>query len=198
MIGLISACRDFLLTRDAAELAPFLAGWPRTPAQRQVVPASLPVVRWLAELERAAGGDCADLLASLRRAESHLAWRQSYSEGETGFEFLQSYGWTEIVGLDGIATSDRIACGILLLGPKTLYPRHRHEAEEIYVPLSGTAEWLQGDARWRRHEPGTVIHHARHEPHAMRTGAAALAALYVWRSDDLAQRAHLDPADGPG
>jgi quercetin dioxygenase-like cupin family protein len=78
------------------------------------------------------------------------------------------------------------------LGPATVYPRHRHEAEEIYLPLSGTASWQQGDETWRERPPGTLIHHAGDEPHAMRTGDGPLLALYLWRSSDLTQKARLD------
>jgi hypothetical protein len=60
--------------------------------------------------------------------------------------------------------------------------------------LSGTAEWQQGDAGWQERTPGTVIHHASEEPHAMRSGAQPLLALYLWRSNDLNQKARLDPA----
>ncbi len=87
--------------------------------------------------------------------------------------------------------SKTLACGFLLLGPRTFYPRHRHEAEEIYLPLSGTAEWQQGDAIWREHPPGTIIHHSSEEPHAMRTHAQPLLALYLWRSANLKQKARL-------
>jgi hypothetical protein len=62
----------------------------------------------------------------------------------------------------------------------------------MYLPLSGTAAWQQGDAVWRDRAPGTLIHHAGDEPHAMRTGASPLLALYLWRSDNLAQKARLD------
>jgi hypothetical protein len=80
----------------------------------------------------------------------------------------------------------------LLLGPATHYPRHRHEAEEIYMPLAGTAAWQQGDGDWRDQLPGTVIHHQPFEPHAMRTHAEPLLALYLWRGAGLAQKARLD------
>jgi hypothetical protein len=79
-----------------------------------------------------------------------------------------------------------------MLGPFTHYPRHRHDAEEIYLPLSGAAEWQQGDAVWRERLPGTLIRHAGGEPHAMRTGAGPLLALYLWRGANLAQKAQLD------
>jgi hypothetical protein len=92
--------------------------------------------------------------------------------------------------LNGPRYSDRLASGFLLLGPDTLYPRHRHAAEEIYLPLVGAAEWQQGDTVWRRHPAGTVIHHRSEEPHAMRTGAEPLLALYLWRGN-LEQKSRL-------
>ena len=91
--------------------------------------------------------------------------------------FLDNYGWCEILGESGPIAGGPIACGLLLLGPATLYPRHRHEAEEIYLPLHGTAAWQQGDAVWRDRAPGTLIHHAGDEPHAMRTGAGPMQAV---------------------
>ena len=71
-----------------------------------------------------------------------------------GVEFLKNYAWCEILGPEGLRSGLRIACGFLLLGPHTLYPRHRHAAEEIYLPLSGTAQWQQGDGNWRRARAG--------------------------------------------
>jgi hypothetical protein len=75
-----------------------------------------------------------------------LAWRRSYSAASVGAEFYEGYGWSEFAGLTGPVQSARLACGVLLLAPHVHYPLHRHEAEEIYVPLSGTARWQQGRA----------------------------------------------------
>lgn len=177
-------------------LAPFLADWPRAYQARAVAAADLPVLRWLPQI----GGDRAvyasGLVAAVCRAAPSMAWRQSYSAEDLDGAFLRNYGWSEILGASGPWVGARIACGLLLLGPSTHYPRHRHEAEEIYLPLSGTAAWQQGDAVWRDRTPGTLIHHASEEPHAMRTGAAPLLALYLWRSANLAQKARLDGAPG--
>ena len=84
-----------------------------------------------------------------------------------------------------------MTCGFLLLGPRTHYPRHAHRAEEIYVPLAGSAGWLQGDGQWRSHPPGAVIHHAPEEAHAMQTDAEPLAALYLWYGQGLGEKARL-------
>jgi len=175
-------------------LTPFLADWPETLAATRAVPkSSLPVLRWLPAI---AGDDrcfATSLVEHLCRAAGSLEWRQSYAPHEIGADFLQNYGWTELMGQRAPIDASRVACGFLLLGPSTLYPRHGHEAEEVYVPLSGTARWQQGDAVWREKPPGTLIHHARNEPHAMLTGTEPLLALYLWRSEYLNQKASLEP-----
>jgi hypothetical protein len=151
----------------------------------------LPVLRCLPEFAADQSGFGASLVADLCRNHHLLEWRQTYAACDVGDAFLRNYGYAEIVGVKSIP-SRRIACGFLILGPSTLYPRHRHEAEEIYIPLRGTARWEQGDAVWRERRPGAVIHHASDEPHSMQTGAEALLALYAWRSEQLNQKARLD------
>jgi quercetin dioxygenase-like cupin family protein len=120
-----------------------------------------------------------------------MAWKQTYTAAQTPPAFLRNYGWCELIGTTGEVPSEQLACGFLLLGPHTLYPRHHHEAEEIYIPLTGTASWEKGDEGWRVQPPGAVIHHPSNIPHAMRTADAALVALYLWRSDNLHQKAQL-------
>jgi mannose-6-phosphate isomerase-like protein (cupin superfamily) len=192
--------RDLLFTLEHPALGPFLALWPRAtrPEPDSVMPAAalpaaaLPVVGWLSST-RIGGNEFAHaLVEAVCRSARSLEWRQTYSVDEIGAEFLRNYGYTEIVGPNAPLYSPRLCCGFLLLGPLTLYPRHHHEAEEIYVILRGRAGWLQGDAVWRQHRPGTLIHHARGEPHAMRTADQPLLALYLWRGENLGQTARLE------
>jgi hypothetical protein len=176
----------------APVIAPFLEDWPKTYLSRAVTPSHLAVLRWLPDIGRDPAAFGIDLVTAICRAAPSMAWRQTYSKQDADAAFLDNYGWSEILGASGPLGAERIACGFLMLGPSTHYPSHRHEAEELYVPLSGTAGWQQGDAPWREQPPGTAIHHARNEPHAMRTGAGPLLALYLWRSADLQQKARLD------
>lgn len=197
--GLALKARRLLRSLDAPALAPFLADWPghdwpghdRPHLSDSPVPSNLPVLRWLPDFAVDESGFGASLVADLCRNHHSLTWRQTYAAGVVGAAFLRNYGYAELVGMKSIP-GGRIACGFLVLGPSTLYPRHRHEAEEIYIPLRGTARWQQSDAVWRERGPGAVIHHTSDEPHAMQTGAEPLLALYVWRSDQLDQRARLD------
>jgi Dimethlysulfonioproprionate lyase len=179
----------------APELAPFLDEWPASSKQRGVEPKSLPVLRWLHEVREAAPPFSSQFINAVAEAAPRLEWRRSYSIAEVGAAFLENYGWTELMGREGPTPSEHLACGVLLLGPHVTYPPHWHEAEEIYVPLAGTAFWKCGSKGWRERQPGTVIHHARHESHAMRTGSSALLALYLWRSSNLNQKSRLVAAN---
>ena len=77
-----------------------------------------------------------------------------------------------------ISRATRSLAGTLVLGPDTYYPPHHHVAEEIYVPLTGGAEWRMGDAEFTKRDAGEVIYHASNVSHAMRTGNEPLLALY--------------------
>jgi mannose-6-phosphate isomerase-like protein (cupin superfamily) len=93
-----------------------------------------------------------------------------------------------VIGLRGPVASERLAVGFLLLGPETEYPAHHHAAEEIYVQLSGLALWRRSEEDWRLRTPGTPIHYASGQSHAMRTRQTPLLALYLWRGGDLAEK----------
>jgi len=192
---LLALARVLLDGIDRPELAAFLADWPAPEAMRRAIePRSLPVLRWLDALAPVA--DTRALVAGLVDAAPGLAWGQTYGAGDVDPHFLERYGWTELAGLRGPVAEDRLACGVLLLGPDVEYPPHNHAAEEIYLPLAGTADWLRGDEGWARRSPGALIHHPSWIPHAMRTGGQPLLALYLWRGGDLAQKSTMLPA-GP-
>ena len=196
---LLALTERMLASFTAPVLRPFLADWPASEGSRpaaELDAAPLPVLRWLpkiaADAEARAPRTGSALVSALCRAAPLLAWRQTYTLNQVGTAFLENYGWTELLGPRSQEAPGQIACGLLLLGPHTLYPHHRHEAEEIYVPLYGTADWQQGDAIWRQRAPGALIHHRSEEAHAMRTDAEPLLALYLWRGANLSEQARLD------
>jgi hypothetical protein len=191
---LLAQARVLLTDLHSPELRPFLKEWPSASERRSVPPASVPVLRWLPRIQQSAPAFSAPLVHALVAAAPSLAWRRSYLPATVGAPFYENYGWTEFAGLTGPVPSNHLACGVLLLGPHVTYPSHRHEADEIYVPLAGTAGWKHGNDRWRERLPGSVIHHRRYEPHAMQTGQEPLLALYLWRSENLDQQSRLDPA----
>jgi quercetin dioxygenase-like cupin family protein len=190
---LLAQARVLLTDLHSPDLTPFLKEWPSPSQLRSVPSSSVPVLRWLPQIRQSAPTFSAPLVTALVAAAASLAWRRSYTPAAVGAQFYENYGWTEFAGLTGPVPSKHLACGVLLLGPHVTYPPHRHEADEIYVPLTGTAGWKHGDGPWRERLPGSVIHHGRYEPHAMQTGGEPLLALYLWRSEHLDQGSQLDP-----
>jgi uncharacterized RmlC-like cupin family protein len=190
-----------LLAREPAIAAPFIAGLPKPPflAQRPTGEADLPICRfWPHCLDAGAAADpvIAQFAAALRQLTPSLRWRQNpnYRQAPPSDDFLANYGYVEICGSYGLVAAE-IRFGVLVLGPGTCYPPHRHPAEEIYIPL-GYGSWQRGEAdvtadHWVEQPAGKIIHHPPFVPHATRGLDHALAAIYLWRGD-LATEAKLD------
>jgi len=193
IIALINAIRSFLEELDDTHLNSFLADWPPENCRmRSIVPHVLPVLSWMPETVKAAGKKEAFIVNKLAFLANHIAWGQTYSVEDFGLGFLEKYGWTELIGQRGPITSNRIACGFLLLGPQIEYPRHSHEAEEVYVPLTGQTLWQRSNQDWVYRAPGLPIYHASRVPHAMRTETVSLLALYLWRGKNLVEKSHIE------
>jgi hypothetical protein len=191
--ALVIAIRNFLKGLNDSRLNSFLANWPAPNCMtRSVSPRTLPVLSWMPAAVKAAGKRTGLLVNKLASLANHLSWGQTYSEQDFGAGFLEKYGWTEFIGLRGPFSSERMACGFLFLGPRIEYPRHSHEAEEAYVPLTGQTLWQCGDQDWAYRDPGQPIYHAAWMPHAMRTQSVPLLALYLWRGGNLVQKSRIE------
>lgn len=187
--SLVAAVHDYLKRFDDSRLEPYLANWPSTnDAFRSISPRSLPVLTYLQAAAKTTPDKTRTIVSMLAAISDQIAWGQTYSVDDFSAGFLEKYGWTEFIGLRGPIPSERMACGVLMLGPGIEYPRHRHEAEEVYIPLTGQTDWLQGNQDWTFQELGLPIYHAPWVTHAMKTGPSPLLALYLWRAGDLTQK----------
>ena len=193
IMALVDAIHGFLEKLNDAHLNVFLADWPSANCRRRPIePQGLPVLSWMPAAVQAAGNPGAHIVSQLAFLANQIAWGQTYSAQDFGPEFLESYGWTELIGPRGPIAGSHIACGFLILGPRIEYPRHNHEAEEIYVPLTGQTLWQQGRQPWTRHKSCRPIYHAPRVTHAMRTEQVPLLTLYLWRGADLTEKSHIE------
>ncbi len=158
---------------------------------RSLEPQSLAVLDYLPRLAFMATAPYRRIIDSLIEAQANLRFGQTYSEADFGAEFLRQYGWIKILGPDAYWHSSQLASGFLILGNDVTYPQHWHEAEEIYLPISGNAEWYREDQGWQRQPVGTVIHHSGGVKHGTRTIGEPLIALYLWRGGDLNQKSSI-------
>ncbi len=157
----------------------------------QPEPHPLPVLGCVTELPDLSVAATRRLVEAVVAVAPDLHWRQTYDGRNVSSTFLDRYGWAELLGPYGAFACDHARLGLLLLGRETLYPSHAHAAEELYLVLAGTADWQHGDGPWQPRAPGTTIHHTPHLPHAMRTSAEPLLAMYLWWGADLAVHAKM-------
>lgn len=192
--------RDATLAFAAAHshpaIAPFkqeLTNWGE--AYAPVAPVRLTCADWLAPaLEDTPGGAERRLLERFLAVRDRLRWEQTYSkaDGLVGDDMLNGYGFAEVIGLHGPYVSKRVRSGVCVWGPSIHYPTHRHQAEEVYVPLAGGAEFTLEGAPTRRYGVGDVVHLAPMRRHGFATRAAPLVVFYIWRAGDLREVSRFD------
>ena len=158
---------------------------------RMLEPKSLPVLSYLPQMAKQAPDENRPLIDHLIKIKSDLHFGQTYSAEDFGEGFLNQYGWIKFLGPDAYWHSDELSSGFVLFGDRVIYPEHWHVAEELYFPISGTAEWYQEEKGWQKIAPSPLIHHASNTKHAMRTSGEPLLALYIWRGGNLVQKSNI-------
>lgn len=165
-----------------AEVAEVLAGI--APPAHRAAPMRLPGCRHYAgALEAARGGALAAIADAFDALEPDMAWTQTaHYRAALGDDYMDNYAYSQMVGgWESMVDHARIAVGLFLIGPGRHYPEHHHEAEEIYIPLSGDTLWSLDGAPACPHEPGATIHNPPWQRHAMTTRQTPLFAFYCWR-----------------
>lgn len=150
----------------------------------------LPAADYLPGALAAATGRAGALTALFHDAAPGLSWEQSYSkaDGLVGDDMLAGYAFAEIIGKHGPFVSTRVRAGIGIWGPDIDYPVHRHEAEEVYVLLAGSAQFQRGQGPSEAKSAGDVVHVPSMTPHGFRSGEEPLVLFYIWQAGDLREK----------
>ena len=129
-------------------------------------------------LDLAEAGPAAAVATAIRELEPTLHWAQNprYNAENKGADFMDNYGWSAL----GLTGSDKMAFGVLLLGPGIEYPPTSYESEGIFVVIGGSPEWKSGDEPWVRVKAGDVICRPFGGSEGKRPGEEPMLALYAW------------------
>ncbi|MDA7430966.1 dimethylsulfonioproprionate lyase family protein [Primorskyibacter aestuariivivens] len=122
---------------------------------------------------------------AIRELSDFADWQQTYSVDEVGQDFLDRYGWFELVGPEGHFRSDEVRAFIAYWGERLYYPWHLHEAEELYFILAGEALFEAEGAPPVTLKAGEACLHKANQPHQMTTGDSPVLALVLWRGAGL-------------
>lgn len=189
--GFADAWRQLLQSECPQDWCRLLPDIDISSPDRILEPKTLPVLKFLPRLANGAPLPYRGVIDRLIDARDTLHFGQSYSEEDFGEDFLSQYGWIKLLGPDAYWHSERLSSGFLILGDNNTYPQHRHQAEEIYLPISGNAQWYREHDGWQQQPAGTLIHHPGGIKHAMRTQGEPLIALYLWRGGNLVQKSEI-------
>ncbi|MGD2172158.1 MAG: dimethylsulfonioproprionate lyase family protein [Gammaproteobacteria bacterium] len=194
-LEMLDAVRDFALGHPHPDVARFreaMKNWGDD--WRAVGSQYLPAADLLGEALADAPDETRDLLALFERHRRELHWEQSYCKQDALVPeaMLDGYGFAEIIGRRGPFVSERIRAGIGVWGPGIPYPRHRHDAEEVYILLAGSAGFVVGEAGETTHSAGDVVFVESAQPHGFRTTDRILVVYYLWQGGDLRQTSSFD------
>ena len=185
-LDLVNAVRDIFVAEAAKDKAKApqlnsalalmqeLRPDPERPTPRQV-----PGCRHLSQvLDLGDAGPAAAVSTAIRDLEPTLHWAQNprYNAENKGADFMDNYGWCEF----GLAGSDKMSFGVLLLGPGVEYPPTSYESEGIFLVIGGSPEWKSGDESWERVDAGSIICRPFGGAEGKRPGDEPMLALYAW------------------
>lgn len=169
------------LTPELRDFAP----WPNQPHFIRLEPAAVPAISLIEGLAVQKTIATSQIVESIKSAARGASWQQTYSEAEVGADFLNRYGWFELVGPSGYYFSDSARAFIVFWDAGLHYPAHLHEAEELYYVLAGSAEFHADGQPSARLVPEGTRYHASNQLHAMDTHAEPVLALVMWRGQGL-------------
>jgi hypothetical protein len=129
-------------------------------------------------LDLGEAGPAAAVATAIRDIEPTLAWAQNprYNVENKGADFMDNYGWSAL----GLSGSDKMAFGVLLLGPGVTYPLTSYASEGIFLVVGGSPEWISDDGPWVRVEAGDIICRPFDGAEGKRPGDEPMLALYAW------------------
>jgi hypothetical protein len=136
------------------------------------------------------------LAAAISGAVPHLDWitYDGYPRADVGEEFASGHAYASVIGEAATIPAVDWDLGIFLIKPHVLYRDHRHQASELYAPLTGPHGWRFGPDRplltKPAHEP---VWNPPNAPHLTKVGPLPFLCLFVW-TRDVAPLAQIVPA----
>jgi hypothetical protein len=122
----------------------------------------------------------------LRAAKEDLQWQednaQFYAPGaDLGEGYKQCNLHTLLIGPDacGYHHPD-FSLGIFMLGPRTLYRDHNHDAPELYLNLSEQSGWRLESATWQDYPAGSFIWNPAGQVHATKVYSEPFISVFAW------------------
>lgn len=185
---LFNAFRDYISMRNDDTARLWFDGFDWNLSERDLKPQLVPAVEELPEILEQCGQEEKFLAKTIVEMRNQLQWLQSYTAEDFGQYMVDHYGFVEIIGTRGHYASNEIAAGIVFFGRGVEYPNHWHGSEALYYPITGSGYWSQDKGPYEIKKAGEYVLHEPNEHHALDVPNFPLAAVWIWRGGDLAQK----------
>ncbi len=133
--------------------------------------------------------DLSDIAERLKNARHDLVWREDDGryyppDADLGQGYRNCNLHTVLIGSGACGfEAEGFSLGLFMLGPRTLYRDHAHDAPELYVNLSPRSGWRLPNAPWRDYEAGSIIWNGSGAVHATRTYDRPFLSVFAWLED---------------
>ena len=112
----------------------------------------------------------------------HVNWNNGYSEDQTSKEFLDKYGFFELIGPTGHFVTTDMALYVNYLDKNSYYPWHNHEAEELYFIVSGEAKFESESEKPKILKSTDTRFHKSYEAHRITTANKNILSFVIWKN----------------
>ena len=112
----------------------------------------------------------------------HVKWENGYAEKDVNKNFLNNYGFFELIGPTGHFKTSKLALYVNYLDKKSFYPLHNHEAEELYFIISGEAKFENNNGDYEILTSNKTRFHKSFEPHAITTNNNQILSFVIWKN----------------
>lgn len=153
-----------------------------SPARNRWRPASQPVVAQLDACLARGPKETTYLRGAVAAMKPHLNWHRAPPNPAIG-RFDRHHAFSTIVGPTERIPSDSLMLGLMIVDRATYYPGHSHNADEVYLPLSGDAIYHVAPARPGRPRDGCFLPIPSSTRHALWTGNVPELIIWAWMGD---------------
>lgn len=163
---------------------------------KPVIPQTQPVQSLINEITTPKFAEGKQILNSIIKTNQELRWNTTYSVKEVGIDFMERYGWVDLIGPYGpfVMKDRRIMIGYW--GEGLDYQMHWHVAEEAYIPLVGSALFWSENNGTKMAGVGDIVIHKSNEKHWTKMTNGFLLALAIWKGPDLNINPMISSRDG--
>ena len=97
-------------------------------------------------------------------------------------EFLDKYGFFELIGPTGHFLTSDMALWVNYLDKNSYYPWHNHEAEELYFIVAGEAKFESESEKPKILRTTDTRFHKSYEAHRITTTDSKILSFVIWKN----------------